>query len=75
MSDSRRNSAFRLRGYNRNSVNNSNLKKTGALDNHMAMLLALIVFSSDANLGKKFGSFVSVIYFGVLVLNIIPEWG
>ena len=75
-SNSRRNSAFRLMGYSENSVNNGNLNRIGAVDNYMPIPLALISFSNGANLENfLFGTFIFVIYFGVLILNIIPEWG
>jgi len=54
----------------------SNLNRTGAVNCYMPILLALIAFSNSANLEYfLFETFVSVIYFGILVLNIIPEWG
>ena len=54
----------------------SNLNKTGVVNCYMPILLALIPFSNSANLEYfLFDTFVSVIYFGILVLNIIPEEG
>ena len=52
-SDFRRNSAFRLRGYNKNFINNGKLNITCAVDNYMPILLTLIVFSNGTNLEKK----------------------
>ena len=74
-SDSRRNNAFRFRGYNENSVNNSKLNRTGVVDRCMHIPLALIAFSNDVNLENfLFGAFIYVILVGVLALNIIPRW-
>ena len=71
--DSRRISAFSLRRYSENSVNNDKLNRSGAIDNYMPIPLALIAFSNGTNLENFFETFVSVIYSGVLVLNIISE--
>ena len=73
-SDFQRNSAFRLRGYSEYSVNNNNLNMSVALDSYMPILLALITFSNGANL-KNFllETFVSIINFDILVLNITLE--
>jgi len=75
-SDSRRNSAYRLMGYSGNSVNNDNLNRTDAADSYIPIPLALIAFSNDANLENfLFGTFISIIYLDVFVINIIPQWG
>jgi len=52
-SEFRRNSAFKLSGYNENSVNNGKLNRTDAVDNYMPILLTLIAFSNGVNLEKK----------------------
>jgi len=48
---------------------------TGAVDYCLPIPWALIASSNDTNLRNFFGAFVSVTYFGVLVFNIILEWG
>ena len=52
-SNFRRNNAFRLEGYNGNSVNNDNPNRTGAVDNYMLILLTFSTFSNGANLEKN----------------------
>ena len=74
MSDFRRDNATRLWGYNRNAVNNDNFNMTGAVNSLVPIPSALIAFSNRANLENSlFETFISVTYFDVLVLNIIPE--
>ena len=69
------NNAFALRRYSDNSVNNGNLNRNGAVDSYLSILLALIALSIMANLENfLFGTFISIIYFDVFVLNIILEW-
>ena len=75
MIDFQRNNVFRIRGYNENSVNKGNLNKTGAVDSYIPIPLALITSITYPNLENfHFKIFVSVIYFGVFVFDIISRW-
>ena len=48
---------------------------TGVGDSCMSIPLALIAFSNGANFEYfLFGTFVFIILFGVLTLNIVPTW-
>ena len=61
---------------NWDSINNGNLKRVDAVDSYMHIPLALITSSNCTNLGNFiFGAFVSIIYFGVLILNVTPQCG
>ena len=62
-------------GYNENSIRYDNFNMAGAVNSYVSIdsiLLTLIAFSNRTNLNNfLFGTFVFVIYFDVLVLNII----